>query len=145
METVSSSRSKCPAELGEAIDFDKVYDRRQFGSVKWANQWDEFSPRVDGENLLSLWTADMDFRAPETVIARLREAAEHGIYGYTRRDPLHYQIVQSWFERRHDWRPSTETMLPAPGIMPTVAAILRTFTEPGDGVIVQAPVYSPIF
>jgi cystathionine beta-lyase len=145
METVSSSRSKFPAESGEAIDFDKVYDRRQFGSAKWANQWDEFSPRVEGENLLSLWTADMDFRAPETVIARLREAAEHGIYGYTRRDPLHYQIVQSWFERRHDWRPSTETMLPAPGIMPTVAAILRTFTEPGDGVIVQSPVYSPYF
>jgi cysteine-S-conjugate beta-lyase len=127
------------------IDFDRIYDRHQFGSVKWANQWDEFSPRVEGENLLSLWTADMDFRAPETVIAALREAADHGIYGYTRRDPRHYEIVQSWFERRHNWAPALETLLPAPAIMPSVAAILRTFTKPGDGVIVQSPVYSPYF
>ncbi|WP_348631307.1 aminotransferase class I/II-fold pyridoxal phosphate-dependent enzyme, partial [Mesorhizobium sp. M4B.F.Ca.ET.089.01.1.1] len=112
---------------------------------KWANQWDEFSPQVEGQDLLSLWTADMDFRAPETVIARLREAADHGIYGYTRRDPRHYEIVQSWFARRHNWSPELETLLPAPAIMPSVAAILRTFTKPGDGVIVQSPVYSPYF
>ena len=128
-----------------AFDFDTIHDRSHFGSVKWANQWDEFSPRVEGDNLLSLWTADMDFRAPETVIARLREAAEHGIYGYTRRDPRHYEIVKAWFESRHAWSPAIETLLPAPAIMPTVAAILRTFTEPGDGVIVQSPVYSPYF
>ncbi len=128
-----------------AFDFDTVHDRSQFGSAKWANQWDEFSPRIDGDNLLSLWTADMDFRAPETVIARLREAVDHGIYGYTRRDPRHYEIVKAWFESRHGWSPATETLLPAPAIMPTVAAILRTFTAPGDGVIVQSPVYSPYF
>ncbi|MER8403012.1 MalY/PatB family protein [Mesorhizobium sp. M1348] len=127
------------------IDFDQIHDRQQFGSAKWANQWDEFSPQVEGQNLLSLWTADMDFRAPETVIARLREAADHGIYGYTRRDPRHYEIVQSWFARRHNWSPKVETLLPAPAIMPSVAAILRTFTKPGDGVIVQSPVYSPYF
>ncbi|TIX96441.1 MAG: hypothetical protein E5V24_00900, partial [Mesorhizobium sp.] len=102
-------------------------------------------PRVEGEDLLSLWTADMDFRAPEAVIARLREAADHGIYGYTRRDPRPYEIVQSWFARRHNWSPVLETLLPAPAIMPSVAAILRTFTKPGDGVIVQSPVYSPYF
>lgn len=87
----------------------------------------------------------MDFRAPETVIARLREAADHGIYGYTRRDARHYEIVQSWFTRRHNWSPALGTLLPAPAIMPSVAAILRTFTKPGDGVIVQSPVYSPYF
>ena len=127
------------------LDFDLVHDRSQFGSAKWANQWDEFSPRVDGENLISLWTADMDFRAPEPVVARLREAADHGIYGYTKRDPRHYEIVKSWFERRHGWTVDIESLLPAPAIMPSVAAILRTFTRPGDGVIVQAPVYSPYF
>ncbi|CDX21370.1 Cystathionine beta-lyase patB [Mesorhizobium sp. ORS 3324] len=127
------------------VDFDQIHDRQQFGSVKWANQWDEFSPRVEGQGLLSLWTADMDFRAPETVVARLREAADHGIYGYTRRDPRHYEIVQSWFARRHNWSPELESLLPAPAIMPSVATVLRTFTKPGDGVIVQAPVYSPYF
>jgi cystathionine beta-lyase len=126
-------------------DFDTVHDRSQFGSAKWANQWDEFSPRIEGRDLISLWTADMDFRSPDPVIARLRAAADHGIYGYTRRDPRHYEIVQSWFERRHNWAVAVETLLPAPAIMPSVAAILRTFTRPGDGVIVQAPVYSPYF
>ncbi|MBZ9883624.1 pyridoxal phosphate-dependent aminotransferase [Mesorhizobium sp. CA10] len=145
MACADTSNPSIAAASVAGVDLDKIHDRQQFGSVKWANQWDEFSPRVEGEDLLSLWTADMDFRAPETVVARLREAADHGIYGYTRRDPRHYEIVQSWFARRHNWSPKLESLLPAPAIMPSVATILRTFTKPGDGIIVQAPVYSPYF
>lgn len=145
MADANATRAAVSHKGARAFDFDTIHDRKHFGSAKWANQWDEFSPQVEGDNLLSLWTADMDFRAPETVIARLREAAEHGIYGYTRRDPRHYEIVKAWFESRHGWSPAIETLLPAPAIMPTIAAILRTFTEPGDGVIVQSPVYSPYF
>jgi len=133
-----------PAEL-ETFDFDTIHDRVPYGSAKWANQWDEYSPAIRGENILSLWTADMDFQAPRAVVDRLVEAARHGIYGYTLRDPGHFEIVRSWFAARHNWAPAPETLLPAPGIMPCVAAILRSFTEVGDGVIVQTPVYSPYF
>ena len=115
------------------------------GRPNGANQWDEYSPAIRGDDILSLWTADMDFRAPEPVIQTLIDAARHGIYGYTLRDPAHFQIVRDWFLSRHGWSPAIETMLPGPGIMPAVAAILRNFTEPGDGVIVQTPVYSPYF
>jgi len=97
MTDADATRAVVSQKDAAAFDFDTVHDRSHFGSVKWANQWDEFSPRVEGDNLLSLWTADMDFRAPETVIARLREAVEHGVYGYTRRDPRHYEIVRAWF------------------------------------------------
>nr|WP_295885226.1 MalY/PatB family protein [uncultured Devosia sp.] len=128
-----------------ATELDRVYDRRPYGSAKWANQWDEFSPAIKGDDILSLWTADMDFRAPEPVVSRLVDAARHGIYGYTLRDPAHFEIVHDWFRRRHSWSPEVETMLPGPGIMPCIAAIIRSFTEPGDGVIVQTPVYSPYF
>jgi cystathionine beta-lyase len=126
-------------------ELDRVYDRAPYGSAKWANQWDEFSPAIEGHDILSLWTADMDFRAPEPVVGRLIDAARHGIYGYTLRDPAHFEIVRDWFQSRHNWSPEIETMLPGPGIMPCVAAILRNFTAPGDGVIVQTPVYSPYF
>ena len=128
-----------------ASDFDAIHDRRAYGSAKWANQWDEYSPAIEGEGILSLWTADMDFRAPQPVIDRLVDAAQHGVYGYTLRDPAHFEVVQTWFAERHGWTPGLETLLPGPGVMPCVAAILRTFTEPGDGVIVQTPVYSPYF
>ena len=128
-----------------ASEFDAIHDRSAYGSAKWANQWDEYSPAVEGEGILSLWTADMDFRAPQPVIDRLVDAAQHGVYGYTLRDPAHFQVVQAWFAERHGWTPGLETLLPGPGVMPCVAAILRTFTEPGDGVIVQTPVYSPYF
>jgi cystathionine beta-lyase len=126
-------------------EFDAIHDRRAYGSAKWANQWDEYSPAIEGEGILSLWTADMDFRAPQPVVDRLVDAAQHGVYGYTLRDPTHFEVVQAWFAQRHGWTPDQETLLPGPGVMPCVAAILRTFTEPGDGVIVQAPVYSPYF
>ncbi|NNH66552.1 pyridoxal phosphate-dependent aminotransferase [Rhizobium laguerreae] len=145
-QTMTQSHAPATRKLrAEETNFDVVHDRSQFGSAKWANQWDEFSPRVQGDGLISLWTADMDFRAPEPVIARLREAVDHGIYGYTKRDPHYYEIIKSWFKRRHGWDVDVETLLPAPAIMPSVAAILRTFTQAGDGVIVQAPVYSPYF
>jgi len=129
----------------ELFDFDTVHDRASYGSAKWANQWDEYSPVIEGEGILSLWTADMDFQAPKAVVDRLIDAAGHGIYGYTLRDPGHFEIVRSWFAARHNWAPALETLLPGPGIMPCVAAILRSFTEVGDGVIVQTPVYSPYF
>ena len=128
-----------------AFGFDVVHDRGAYGSAKWANQWDEYSPAVEGEDILSLWTADMDFHAPQPVIDRLVDAARHGVYGYTLRDPAHFEIVRTWFAERHGWAPDVETLLPGPGVMPCVAAILRTFTQPGDGVIVQTPVYSPYF
>jgi len=128
-----------------ASPFDAIHDRSAYGSAKWANRWDEYSPAVEGDGILSLWTADMDFRAPQPVIDRLVDAAQHGVYGYTLRDPAHFGVVQAWFAERHGWTPGLETLLPGPGVMPCVAAILRTFTEPGDGVIVQTPVYSPYF
>ncbi|MBW8753803.1 MAG: pyridoxal phosphate-dependent aminotransferase [Sphingomonadales bacterium] len=129
----------------DPFDFDTVHDRASYGSAKWANQWDEYSPAIPGEGILSLWTADMDFQAPRAVVDRLVDAAGHGIYGYTLRDPGHFEIVQSWFAARHNWAPALETLLPGAGIMPCVAAILRSFTDAGDGVIVQTPVYSPYF
>jgi cysteine-S-conjugate beta-lyase len=137
--------ASAPSERVEQSEFDTIHDRKSYGSAKWANQWDEYSPAIMGEGILSLWTADMDFRAPKPVLDRLVDAAQHGIYGYTLRDASHFQIVQSWFAARHNWVPALETLLPGPGIMPCVAAILRSFTSPGDGVIVQTPVYSPYF
>jgi len=128
-----------------ASEFDAIHDRSAYGSAKWANRWDEYSPAIEGDGILSLWTADMDFRAPQPVIDRLVGAARHGVYGYTLRDPAHFEMVQAWFAERHNWTPGLETLLPGSGVMPCVAAILRTFTEPGDGVIVQTPVYSPYF
>ena len=98
-----------------AFDFDTIHDRSHFGSAKWANQWDEFSPLVEGDSLLSLWTADMDFRAPETVIARLREAVDHRIYGYTRRDPRHFDDINvgTLVSISHSARPDAPETAPA--------------------------------
>lgn len=134
-----------PSRFVEQGEFDIVHDRTSYGSAKWANQWDEYSPAIEGEGILSLWTADMDFRAPKPVVDRLVDAAQHGIYGYTLRDSDHFDIVRLWFAARHNWAPDVETLLPGPGIMPCIAAILRSFTAAGDGVIVQSPVYSPYF
>jgi cystathionine beta-lyase len=137
--------SGTPSEQVEHSEFDTIHDRKAYGSAKWANRWDEYSPAIAGEGILSLWTADMDFRAPKPVVDRLIDAAQHGVYGYTLRDPAHFEIVQAWFAARHNWTPDLQSLLPGPGIMPCVAAIIRSFTEPGDGVIVQTPVYSPYF
>ncbi len=71
------------------------------------------------------------------------QRAQHGVYGYTAPMPEYYQAVVDWFNGRHGWRITPEWIVTAPGVVPALNLLIQTFTEPGDGVIVQKPVYYP--
>jgi cystathionine beta-lyase len=122
--------------------FDEVIDRSNTGSIKW----DPFYlKKLFGiEDLLPLWVADMDFRAPQPVIDALVERAKHGIFGYTGPDPLKYNnSVINWFKRRHDWDLNEDWLVFSPGIVQACTYLIQRFTQPGDKVIIQDPVYYP--
>jgi cysteine-S-conjugate beta-lyase len=120
-------------------DFDRIIDRTGTGSFKW----DLVDNIFGGTGLLPLWVADMDFESPPEVVAALVRRAQHGVYGYTATMPEYYQAVADWFHRRHSWRITPEWIVTAPGIVPALNLLIQTFTEPGDGIIVQKPVYYP--
>lgn len=121
-------------------NFDEIIDRRQSDSVKWA------TGKVFGDpEVLPLWVADMDFRAPQPVVDALHQRVEHGVYGYMIRPDSLYQAVIQWLNRRHGWSIEKEWLLVNPGVVPAINLALQAFTQPGDKVIVQPPVYYPFF
>ena len=124
-----------------APDFDEVVDRRGTGSLKWDFAVERGLPA----DVLPLWVADMDFRAPQPVLDALRGAVDHGIFGYSDAKGDYFEAVAGWFARRHGWRPRPEWLVRTPGVVFALAQAVRAFTGPGDAVLVQPPVYYPFF
>lgn len=122
-------------------DFDSVIERRGTISAKW----DGMEPLFKTNDLFPMWIADMDFKAPPEVIEALRERLDHGVFGYTRRFEPYREAIAGWMERRHGWRPNTEWIRHTPGVVPALAVSMLAFTQPGDGILVQPPVYYPFF
>jgi cystathionine beta-lyase len=126
--------SKVIVEETMATDFDRIIDRRQSDSTKW---------RLYGD-ALAMWVADMDFLAPEPIIAALRARVEHGVFGYAAEPPELREVLAAWLKRRFDWTVATESIAVMPGVVSAFNVACRAFCEPGDGVLVQAPVYPPM-
>ena len=121
----------------QKYDFDTIVPRRGTGSYKWDTP--------QGDDVLPMWVADMDFRtAPEIIDALMRRVA-HGVFGYTLVPERYYEAVIGWFKRRHGLVVSRERILYTSGVVPAVSAIIKGLTDPGDGVIVQTPVYNCFF
>ena len=122
-----------------SYDFDSIVDRRGTSSLKW-----DFEERLAGrKGLLPLWVADMDFRAPEEIVDAIRERVEHGIFGYTLEPDSYFEAAGSWLLRRHGWKVRREWMLASPGVVPSLVAAILACSEPGDGIVIQPPVYYP--
>lgn len=122
-------------------DFDIITDRRNTDSLKY-----DFAPeRGMPEGLLPMWVADMDFHAPTEVITHIRAAADHGIFGYAEAKDDYYEAVTGWFSSRFGYSASRKDIVKTPGVVFALAQMIRAFTEPGDAVLIQPPVYYPFF
>lgn len=119
-------------------DFDKIIPRRGSNSYKWDSM-------PASRDILPLWVADMDFRTAPAIIAALSKRVSHGIFGYTHVPDEYYTAVTRWFERRHNWAFRKEWMIYTSGVVPAISAIIKVLTAPGDGVVVQTPVYNCFF
>lgn len=120
-------------------DFDTRIDRRNTGSVKV----DLIAKQGFPEDTIPLWVADMDFAVPPEVEEALKKAAGQRIYGYTLCKDSYFEAVRQWFSRRFGWEIQEEWMIQTPGVVFALAAAVRAFTEKGDGVLLQRPVYFP--
>ncbi len=135
------------------FSFDEEFDRRGTHSVKWEFvQSDEEQPELEftdhcfePERVLPMWVADMDFRSPEPVVEALKAQAEHGIFGYTVPSRDFYNSVVSWMGRRNGWEIDPDWICLTPGVVPALNMLVRTFTEGGNKVLIQPPVYYPFY
>ena len=120
-------------------DFDRIYDRKGTSCLKW-----DFGLKRKGRgDLLPLWVADMDFKLPDEVIEDLVKRAEHGFFGYTDPDDDYLFSVRDWFKRRHGIDFGAEEITVVPGVVYAIAQAIRAFTDVGDSVLIQQPVYYP--
>lgn len=124
-------------------DFDRHIERRGTCSVKWS---DEIMRQMNGRTgLTPLWVADMDFACPQPVIDAVIEEARRGVYGYSYRTDGYFESFIGWNERRHDWKVERDWLIYSAGVVTALNAAVQEFTEEGDKVIIQPPVYHPFF
>jgi cysteine-S-conjugate beta-lyase len=122
-------------------NFDEVIVRTGFNSLKW----DDTERLFGDKEILPMWVADMDFKIATPIINAIKERAEHGIFGYATRSDSYYQAVMDWIAKRHNWPIEKDSVVFSPGVVPALKLILETFTSPGDKIVVQTPVYTPMF
>lgn len=120
-------------------DFHQLVNRNQTASEKWDGMEKIFGAR----ELLPMWVADMDFRSPLPVIEAMQQRVKHGIFGYNIRPDSYYEAIMEWMATRHRWSIQKEWICYSPGVMPAISFIVAHFSEPGDSVLIQPPVYPP--
>lgn len=120
-------------------NFDKITNRKGTNCLKYDFAVERGKP-VD---VLPLWVADMDFPVSEEISKSLHAAVEHGIYGYTQPKDAYYNAVMNWMERKHNWKTKREWIVKTPGVVFALGAAVKAFTDPGDAILIQNPVYYP--
>ena len=123
------------------FDFDAVIDREGTLSTKWDSRKAVFG-RSD---VIPLWVADMDFASPPCVVEALQRRASHPVYGYPARPNVLFEAVAGWFGRRYKTAVEPAWMTCVSGIVFGLHLALEAFSDPGDGIIIQPPVYHPFF
>ena len=122
-------------------NFDEVIDRNGNRSAKYDEREKKFGVR----DVIPLWIADMDFKTAQPVIDALKARAEEGIWGYTSRPDSYYEALCGWQKRRHGWEIDKRMISFSLGVVPSLSSMVHVFTEPGDKVLIQTPVYSEFY
>jgi cystathionine beta-lyase len=121
-------------------DFDTIIDRTTKNSSKWT-----LMKKLTGlDDLIPLWVADMDFAVVPEVVEALKERAAHPIFGYTAPSEGYYKGLINWMDKRHGWKGvEQDWILWTPGVVAGFSIAIQAYSQPGDKVVIQPPVYYP--
>lgn len=122
-------------------NFDEIIDRSNNRSAKY----DERAKKFGRGDVIPLWIADMDFKTAQPVIDALKARAEEGIFGYTSRPDSYYEAMCGWQKRRNGWEVDRSMISFNLGVVPALSSMVFVFTEPGDKILIQTPVYSEFY
>jgi len=122
-------------------NFDEPINRENTGSLKYDLRKEIFGKA----DVIPMWVADMDFRTPNFVVDALKKCTENEIFGYFVLNESYYESIISWNKRHHQWDIKKEWIAFSPGVVPSLSLSVLSYTEPGDKVIIQPPVYPPFF
>lgn len=120
-------------------NFDEIIERKNTDCLKYDWAKDIFG----SDDVIPMWIADMDFRTPQCIVDVMRKRMEHEIFGYTFLSPQWKPAIINWISRRYNWHVMEEEIGFVGGIVPAIAYIIQCFTNEGDKVLIQPPVYHP--
>ena len=120
-------------------NFDEVIDRRNTDCLKY----DFAVQRGRPKDVLPFWVADMDFSIAQEIEDALVKRCQHGIFGYSEATDGYFAALQNWYLKHFNWQVQRPWLIKTPGVVFALAMAVKAFTEPGDGVLVQQPVYYP--
>lgn len=123
------------------LDLNKKYNRNGTDSVKWDHK--NFVDSRVSDSALPLWLSDMEFRVADEIIDALKTRVDHGFFGHSMPSDSYYNAVKGWYKRRFNWNIDKDSIFYSPGVLPAIGFIIRAFTKPGDGIIIQPPVFYP--
>ncbi len=121
------------------MTFDETFDRVKTRSAKWTAMEAAFG--LKGDDLLPMWVADMDFRAPDFLHDAARGLAEAGDFGYFNHVDSYFDAVAWWASTRHGWEIDPGWITPTASLGNAIAFAIQTWSKPGDGVAIFTPVY----
>ncbi len=121
------------------LNFDKIIDRRNTRCLKYDFAVERHMPA----DVLPLWVADMDFETSSYIEDALIERAKHAIYGYSEVKTPYFEILKKWMQKHHDWDIQRKWLIKTPGVVFALAMAVKAYTEAGDAVLIQQPVYYP--
>ncbi len=125
----------------KTYNFDEKIERNNTNCIKY-----DFRETFFGNgDVLPLWVADMDFKTPDFIVDAIKTRASHEIFGYTFRPESYNQSIVNWLKRRHNWEIKPEWISFSPGVVAGLTLAIEALSKPGDGVILQPPVYFPFF
>ncbi len=120
-------------------NFDETINRNATDCVKW-----DIRKQIFGESeVLPMWVADMDFKTPDFIVEAMKKRMSHEIFGYSVRQDDYFQAIIKWLYQRHKWKVEQEHIVFCPGIVPALNLCVQAYTQPGDKIIIQPPVYFP--
>ena len=117
------------------FNFDTPIDRRNTGSMKWE--------KYKGKDIIPLWVADMDFRAPPAVIEALHNCVEHGIFGYAVSTEELLEVILAVLQKDYSWNVKPDWVVWLPGLVTGINVSCRSVGEDQDDVLTAVPVYPP--
>ena len=122
-------------------NFDEIIDRKNNHSVKY----NELIKKFGVDDVIPLWIADMDFKTAQPVIDALEKKVKYGVFGYVYRPDEYFESFINWQKRRFGWEPRKELLSFSIGIVPSLGALVQLFSEKGDKILIQTPVYSEFY
>lgn len=121
--------------------FDQMIDRKNTFSLKW----DCCKERFGKEDILPMWVADMDFKSPARITEAIKRRAEHGVFGYTEASSKLSDAIISWMRIRNGWAIDEKWIVHSPGVVTSISTAVLAFTDIGDKILIQTPVYYPFY